>query len=277
MNLIEQNAARQELAGQFLAALAAPPQEVQGKLLALLHLHAKFITLGKSANGAQAVAEMLHAGPNGELARKLQWQAPQTVDDTVRLTGERQPGTKDRGLVMTLGFVDQTIAQVQQQRTASAPPEAQTIVLSEALKDMINNALVERHPMLVAYSDPRGQPVLSFRGSVQAWSDDQLAMWIRSADGAFVQAIRSNPRLALVYRNEDSKATYNFQGRARVSRLETDRQRVFEASPEAERAHDFAMLGVAVLVDLDRVEGYAGVGPGGQVGQVRMLRNAAAS
>jgi hypothetical protein len=51
---------------------------------------------------------------------------------------------------------------------------------------------------------------------------------------------------------------------------------VFDAAPEAERAHDFAMLGVAVLVDLDRVEGYAGLGPGGQVGQVRMLRDAAA-
>jgi hypothetical protein len=171
---------------------------------------------------------------------------------------------------------DQRSPLVQQQRTPPPPPEATPVVLSEALKKMIANALVERHPMLVAYSDPQGQPVLSFRGSVQAWSDDQLALWIRSADGALIQAIRNNPRLALVYRNEETKATYNFQGRARVTVLEADRRRVFDASPEAERAHDFAMLGVAVLVDLDRVEGYAGLGPGGQVGQVRMLRDAAA-
>jgi hypothetical protein len=140
----------------------------------------------------------------------------------------------------------------------------------------VDNALVERHPMLMAYSDPDGQPVLSFRGSVQAWGDDQLAMWVRSADGAFMQAIRRNPRVALVYRNEESKATYNFQGRARVSDLESDRQRVFAAAPEAERGHDFAMLGVVVLVDLDRVEGYAGLGPAGQVDQLRMLRGAPA-
>ncbi len=130
--------------------------------------------------------------------------------------------------------------------------------------------------MLMAYTDPQGQPVLSFRGSVQAYGDDQLAMWIRSADGAFVRAIRGNPRVALVYRNEETKATYNFQGRARVSDLETDRKRVFDASAEAERAHDFAMLGVAVLVDLDRVEGYSGLGPAGQVGQILMLRGAVA-
>ena len=267
---------RLDTATRFLAALLAPPQQAHAKLLALLHPQAKFMTLGKEAAGAAAVADVLQAGPNGELARKLQWQAPLAVGEQVRLVGERHPGSMDRGLVVTLGFEGYAIALVQQQRTPPPPPQATPIVLPPALKAMIDNALVERHPMLVAYCDPQGQPVLSFRGSVQAWSDDQLAMWIRSADGAFLQAIRRNPRLALVYRNEDSKATYNFQGRARVTDLPADRQRVFDAAPQAERAHDFAMLGVAVLVDLDRVEGYAGLGPGGQVGQVRMLRDAAA-
>lgn len=263
-------------ANAFLVALVAPPQEVQVRLLALLHPQAKFMTLGKSADGAHAVADLLRSGPNGELARRLQWQPPLVVGDQVRLVGERRAGSMDRGLVITLGFEGDAISLVQQQRTPPPPPAATPVALPATLKTMIDNALVERHPMLVAYCDPQGQPVLSFRGSVQAWSDDQLAMWIRSADGAFLQAIRENPKLALVYRNEETKATYNFQGRARVSELAADRQRVFDAAPEAERAHDFAMLGVAVLVDLDRVEGYAGLGPGGQVGQVRMLRDAAA-
>lgn len=262
-------------AEQFLAALAAGAEEVQGKLLALLYPQARFMTLGKSASGAPAVADILQHGPNGELARKLQWQPPLTVGDAVRLTGECKAGSMDRGLVVTLGFKGDAISLVQQQRTPPPPPDARPIVLSDSLKRMVDNALVERRPMLVAYCDPQGQPVLSFRGSVQAWSDDQLAMWIRSPVRAFIQAIRHNPRLALVYRNEETKATYNFQGRARVSELESDRRRVFDASPEAERGHDFAMLGVVVLVDLDRVEGYAGLGPTGQVDQVRMLREVA--
>jgi hypothetical protein len=259
-----------------LAALAGPPERAQAALLAVLHPQARFMTLGKSAQGAAAVADMLQAGPNGELARRLQWQPPLAVDGQVRLTGVRQPGSMDRGLVMTLGFEGDAISLVQQQRTPPPPPQATPVVLPPALKQMVDNALVERHPMLVAHCGPDGQPVLSFRGSVQAWSDDQLAMWIRSADGGFIRAIHDNPRLALVYRNEETKATYNFQGRARVTGLPQDRQRVFDKAPEAERAHDFAMLGVAVIVDLDRVEGYAGLGPGGQVGQVRMLRDAAA-
>ena len=261
-------------AARFQAAWVAA-DATAGSLLAFLHPQVEFNTLGKNASGAQAVAAELVGGANGELSRKLRWSAPIAVGEQVRLTGERQVGTWDRGLIVTLGFSGDLISKVRQQRTAPPPPVAQPIVLPEPLKQMVNRALVDRHPMLMAYTDLEGQPVLSFRGSVQAFSEDQLAMWIRSPDGAFVRAIHQNPRVALVYRNEDSKATYNFQGRARVSVLEADRQRVFAAAPEAERAHDFAMLGVVVVVDLDRVEGYAGLGPSGQMGQIRLLRGAA--
>lgn len=268
------SAAHRALAARYLAALAGPAAQVQPALLALLHQDVHYMTLGKSAAGAQAVADVLQHGPNGELARGLIWQAPLAVGEQVRLTGDADPATRGRGLIVTLGFAGDTINLVQQQRTPPAPPQATPVVLPESLKNMINKALVERHPMLMAYTDPQGQPVLSFRGSVMAYGDDQLAMWIRSADGAFVQAIRQNPRVALVYRNEETKSTYNLQGRARVSDLPSDREQVFARAPEAERAHDYAMLGVVVLVDLDRVEGYAGLGPGGQVDQIRMLRGA---
>ena len=262
-----------DIAAAFQSAWLAAPINPAG-VLPFLHPQVEFMSLGKSLQGADAVAAELVAGTNGELSRKLVWAAPVAAGAQVRLQGERQPGTWDRGLIVTLSFKNGLIAAVQQQRTAPPPPPAQPMVLPEALKQMVNRALVERHPMLMAYTDPDGQPVLSFRGSVQAFSDDQLAMWIRSADGALIRAIRQNPRVALVYRNEDSKATYNFQGRARVSDLEADRQRVFAASPDAERAHDFAMLGVVVIVGLDRVEGYAGLGPSGQMGQIRLLRGA---
>jgi hypothetical protein len=251
-------------------ALAAQPQ-----LLALLHPQARYETLGRQAEGAERVAAELVQAANGELARRLQWGDPQTVGGQVRLTGTRAAGTRDRGLVVTLTFEGDAIALVQEQRTAAPPIEAQPILLPSDLRRRIDNALVERHPMLVAHVDADGQPILSFRGSVQAFSDDQLALWVRNAQGGFVQAIARNPRVALMYRDEQAKATYQFQGRARVTDVAGERQRIFDAAPPAERAHDFAMLGVAVLVDLDRVEGYAGLGPQGQIDGIRMLRAAA--
>jgi hypothetical protein len=260
-------------AQQFQQARAG---DGKGELLALLQPQARYMVLGKQLTGAEAVADELLTGNNSELARRLDWQPPQAAGGEVRLTGVRRAGTRDRGLIVTLGFDGDAIALVREQRTPPPPVEAQPIVLPEALRRRIDNALAERHPMLVAYVDTQAQPVLSFRGSVQVFSDDQLAMWIRSAEGGFIQAIRANPRIALMYRDEDAKATYQFQGRARVTSAPADRQAIFDRALAVERAHDFAMLGAAVVVDLDRVEGYAGLGPQGQVDGIRMLRDPAA-
>jgi hypothetical protein len=270
-------AAALQAAQAFAQARALGGDAGRQQLIALLQPQARYMTLGKEVGGAEFVAQELLGSGNGELARRLEWQPPQAAGAQVRLTGVRRGGTRDRGLVVTLAFEDDAIALVQEQRTPAPPIEAQAIALPEALKRRIDNALAERHPMLVSHVDQHGQPVLSFRGSVQAFGDDQLALWVRSADGAFIRAIRANPRIALMYRDEEAKATYQFQGRARVTESPQDRQRIFERAPAVERAHDFAMLGAAVLVDLDRVEGYAGLGPNGQVDPIRMLRAGAAS
>jgi hypothetical protein len=126
--------------------------------------------------------------------------------------------------------------------------------------------------MIVSYVDPAGQPILSFRGSTQTFSDDQLAIWVRNSDGVFLNAIAKNPKVALMYRDEDTKATYQFQGRARVWTDESARRRIYEKMAEAERNHDPARTGVALIIDLDRVEGWAGMSPDGPVNKVRMLR-----
>lgn len=147
------------------------------------------------------------------------------------------------------------------------------VKLSTEIKSLVDNALVRRHPMVVAYVDASGQPILSFRGSTQSFSDDQLAIWVRNADGNFLNSIAEHPKVALMYRDEDSKATYQFQGRARVSTDETVRTCIYAKMPQAERDHDPAQTGVALIIDLDRVEGWAGMSPNGQIGKVRMLRD----
>lgn len=247
----------------------------RGTLLALLQPQARYMALGRELAGAEAVAAELVAGANGELARRLAWGVPELVDGRVRLAGARRPGTSDRELVVTLAFDGNAIASVQEQRLPAPPAQAQPVRLTDDLKRRIDHALVERHPMLMAHVDARGQPILSFRGSVQAHADDQLALWVRNAGGGFIAAIAANPRVAFMYRDEEAKATYQFQGRARVTSDLQERRRIFERAPQAERAHDFAMLGTAVVVDLDRVEGYAGLGPQGQVDAIRMLRDPA--
>ena len=241
-----------ELVQEFLKSMRAE----------LLADDAFFQALARTS-GREAVLK--HFAGN-DIYRKASWSPPQPEGERIKVTGG--------GLILLFEFAGGRIAAIRQQPVfgAAPPTPATPLKLTEDVKKLVDNALATRHPMIVAYADAAGQPILSFRGSTQAFGDDRLAMWVRNSDGNFLNAIAKNPRVALMYRDEDSKATYQFQGRARVSQDEADRRRIYERMAEAERNHDPARTGVALIIDLDRVEGWAGMSPGGPVGKVRMLR-----
>ena len=136
------------------------------------------------------------------------------------------------------------------------------LALTDEIKALVDKALANGTPLLLAAVAPDGKPVASFRGSVQTHSDDQLGFWARNAQGGTLDAIRSNPHVVLVYRSA-STPVLQFHGRARITTDEGERKRVFERAPEREQAADPERKGAAVIVDLDRVEGVLRIGPSG--------------
>ena len=90
------------------------------------------------------------------------------------------------------------------------------IRLTDKIKLALDNALSDRAPILVASVDAGGQPHLGFRGCTQVLSDDQLAIWVRNPQGAILRNIQANPRVALLYRNAQTREAWEFQGRARL-------------------------------------------------------------
>ena len=146
--------------------------------------------LGKTLQGAQDVSTELRSEAFGQVWRQLRWDAPQTAASAVRLIGERQPSLGERGVIVTLHFEGERIVQILQQRVPPPPPNPQPMVLPEALREAIDGNLLEKHPMVLAYVGEDAQPVQSFRGSTQVLSKDQLAMWVRNPQGAFVRASR---------------------------------------------------------------------------------------
>ena len=261
-----------ELVNLFIKELLSQSEDSSNNLKDTLHSEVEFKVLGKRAKGKNEVCEALKNGPNSKLMQQLIWHDALQIKDQWQVVGHRKEGTLDRGLIISLKISDGCVILVQQQKTAPPPPETLPLLIPQELRAMIDNALVERHPILMAYCDLENQPVQTFRGSLQVFSDTQLAMWIRSPEGALIKSIRKNPKVSFVYRNEDSKATYSFQGKARVSDSEIDRDIVYGHSAIAEQDHDFAKLGVVVLVDLEKIEGYSGLGPSGQLNQIKLIR-----
>ena len=141
-------------------------------------------------------------------------------------------------------------------------PTGNSLALTDEIKALVDNALANGAPLLLAAVSPDGKPVASFRGSVQTYSDDQLGLWARNAEGGTLDAIRANPNVVLVYRSATTPVL-QFHGRARITSDEAERARVFESAPEREQKADPERKGAAVIVDLDRVEGVLKFGPNG--------------
>jgi len=141
----------------------------------------------------------------------------------------------------------------------AAPPVLTELKLTPALRELVNGALERGRMLSVAYVSADGRPELSFRGSVQAFSDTQLAIWARNPEGGILAAVRGGrPHIALLYGEirPESKAFVTFRGRGHIDNTEAVRRKVYDGSPEVERNLDKDRKGVPLVIDLDSVDGF---------------------
>ncbi|HEY2358834.1 MAG TPA: pyridoxamine 5'-phosphate oxidase family protein [Phenylobacterium sp.] len=146
-----------------------------------------------------------------------------------------------------------------------------SIELTDEIREHVNGALLAGHPMILASVDAAGKPRLSFRGSTQVFSVDQLGFWARNAEGSTMEAIAANPNVALMYRDPAQRVILQFTGRARVVEG-AERDQVYDQAPEFEQKADPDKKGVGVVIDLDKVEGILGLDAEGQRRGVRLQR-----
>ena len=120
---------------------------------------------------------------------------------------------------------------------------------------------IERGPALVlGYVTEDGAPALSFRGSAQVHSADQLAVWARKRDEGLAQEVSARPRVTLLYYSRDTPgaAYLSIRGRARLAPELNDV--VYERMVKVEQSLDPERRGVAVLIDVDVVDGFGAEG-----------------
>jgi predicted pyridoxine 5'-phosphate oxidase superfamily flavin-nucleotide-binding protein len=213
------------------------------------------------------------AGPTAfTFFQKGNWSAPKVDGEVIEIVAEPEPGAV--GSTLRCHFKGDRIAVLQDQAFGRPAVEQKGIKLSPEMKAAINKASAIKCPILLSYVDAAGQPSLSFRGSTHAYSDDQLAIWLRDAEGGLTKAIAKNPKVALMYRdNAPTGGMFHFHGRARITTDPQERKKIFDASPENERNHDLDMEGGALIIDLDFLQGFVGRTPDGRsTGRIRMRR-----
>jgi hypothetical protein len=177
------------------------------------------------------------------------------VDNQVIAEGELPPmGAAPQKISLTFSFQGDNIARIEQQQQA-APPLPQSETIPSFVRGIINGALANGTPIVVAYTDENGQPVLSLRGSTQVYSDTQLCIWVRNAEGGIVRNMARNDRVSLLYRDSKLRTTLIMQGRGHVEANPAIRERVYQLAPEVEQNHDPARKGAALIIDLTSLQG----------------------
>ncbi len=143
---------------------------------------------------------------------------------------------------------------------SDAPTVLTELKLTDEMREAVNSAFAMRRPMIISYVDDNSAPQISYRGSTQAFSDTQLAIWVRNPEGRILEGIAKSPAVALLfgYFEADDRGFMIFRGRARVDDDESVRDKIYESAHEMERDKDPDRKGVAVIIDLDAVDGFFG-------------------
>ena len=129
------------------------------------------------------------------------------------------------------------------------------IELTDEMRRRLASALADKCPVVAASVEADGSPKLSFYGSCQVFSKDQLAIWHRTPDSGLILRLGANSRMAFLYRHPTDRVSWQFFGRAGVVTDAATRNRIYDAMPEIEKLLDKERRGQAVVVDVDRVTG----------------------
>jgi hypothetical protein len=176
---------------------------------------------------------------------------PQESNGTVKLEGELPPmGAAPQKLSLTFSFDDSGKIKRIEQAQQAPPPQPPSETIPSFVRGIINGALANGTPIVVAYTGEDGQPSLSLRGSTQVYSDTQLCIWVRNADGGIIKTMARNPRISMLYRDSKSRTTLIIQGKGHVETDPAIRDRVYQLSPEVEQNHDTGHKGAALIIDV---------------------------
>jgi hypothetical protein len=210
---------------------------------------------GHAGDRAAAIELLREPRTAGLLAGGAQWSQPTADGDRVVVTATLPLTAPVGGIELVFTFTDGKIIRVEQQTLPAPPLQPSALRLTPDMKAAVNGALDNQTPMLIAYVDGGEQIHLSFRGTIQAYSDDQLALWARDPDGGLPKNIGDRPNVTLFYHDPARRTSYTFYGQARVTTDPGARSTIFANSHPREQQTDFRRRGVAIVVDLDKVEG----------------------
>jgi general stress protein 26 len=137
------------------------------------------------------------------------------------------------------------------------------IKILDQMRELINPALENGCPCILATASADGEPDIGFKGSMMVFDDESLAYWERTKR-QHLKNITANPKVVVLFRDAKTKVAWRFHGVATVHESGPVRDQVMARTVPAELEKDPERKGAGVVIRLDKITNM-----GGQVLQSR--------
>ena len=131
------------------------------------------------------------------------------------------------------------------------------IKIIDQMRDLVDNALANGCPCVLATASPDGEPDIGYKGSMMVFDDESLAYWERTKR-QHLKNVAANPKVVVLFRDGKSKAAWRFHGTAQLHDAGPIRDQVMARTVAAELEKDPERKGAAVVIKLDRITNMAG-------------------
>ena len=126
------------------------------------------------------------------------------------------------------------------------------ISISDQMKELIDNALANGSPCILATVSADGEPDIGYKGSMMVFDNESLAYWERTKR-VHMKNVKENPRVIVLFRDAKTKAAWRFHGTATMHESGPIRDQVMARTVKDELDKDPERKGAAVVIRLDKI------------------------
>ena len=131
------------------------------------------------------------------------------------------------------------------------------IAINDQMKELVDNALANGSPCILATVSGDGEPDIGSKGSMMVFDPESLAYWERTKR-VHLKNVKENPRVIVLFRDAKTKAAWRFQGTATLHEDGPIRDQVMGRTVKEELDKDPERKGAAVVIRLDKITNMGG-------------------
>ena len=131
------------------------------------------------------------------------------------------------------------------------------IALTDQMREMIDNALANGCPCVLATAARDGEPDIGYKGSMMVFDQESLAYWERTKR-QHLKNVAENPKVVVLFRDPKTRLNFRFHGVAEVHESGAVRDAVMSRTVKDELDKDPERKGAAVVIRVEKVTNLAG-------------------